>query len=469
VAEPGATRFAGATVLVCGARLAGASMARVLLDRGATVLIADRGRPAELDTLLAAGARYLGDPADLPDVDLVATSPGFRPDAPLLVQAAARGIPVLGELEFAWRLRGADAADWLVVTGTNGKTTTVRMLESMLRAGGLRAAAVGNVGVSVVDAVAAGGHDVLAVEASSFQLHWSSTVRPAAGVLLNLAPDHLDWHGTMAAYARAKAKVWAGATAVGNADDPAVREMLAAAPGRRVEFTLDAPSSAQLGVLDGVLVDRAFGGGELLSAGDVRPAGPHNVANALAAAALARARGIAPAAIAAGLRAFVPDPHRNQQLFTRGGVSWVDDSKATNPHAARASLLAYPSVVWVAGGQLKDAPVDDLVAEIAPRLRAAVLLGADRAVIAEALRRHAPDVPVIDVASRDDGAMSEVVRAAARLASPGDTVLLAPAAASYDMFTGYAARGAAFERAARAVAAGGPTDPARSRDPRDVV
>jgi UDP-N-acetylmuramoylalanine--D-glutamate ligase len=449
VAEPLPPNLAGTTVLVCGARFAGASMARVLLARGATVLIADRGSPDELDRLVAAGARFLGDPAELPDVGLIATSPGFRPDAPLLVQAAERGVPVVGELEFAWRLRGGDAADWLVVTGTNGKTTTVRMLEAILRAGGERAAAVGNVGVSVVDAVDRGGYDVLAVEASSFQLHWSSTVRPAAGAVLNLAPDHLDWHGSMAAYGTAKAKVWAGGTAVGNADDPLVRDLLAAAPGRRVEFTLGEPAPGRLGVVDGVLVDRAFDGGELLPADEVRPAGPHNVANALAAAALARAHGTAPAAIAAGLRAFVPDPHRNQLLFTRAGVTWVDDSKATNPHAARASLVAYPAVVWIAGGQLKDAPVDDLVAEVAPRLRGVVVLGADRAVIAEALRRHAPDVPVIDVASRDDGAMTEVVRAAAGLAAPGDTVLLAPAAASYDMFSGYAARGAAFERAAR--------------------
>jgi UDP-N-acetylmuramoylalanine--D-glutamate ligase len=442
--------LAGVRVLVCGGRFAGASMARVLLDRGAEVLIADRSRPSELDALLAAGARFIGDPEALPDVAMVATSPGFRPDAPLLVQAAERGVPVLGELEFAWRLRGPDAADWLVVTGTNGKTTTVRMLESMLRAGGERALAVGNVGVSVVDAVAGGTQDVLAVEASSFQLHWSTTVRPAAGAVLNLAPDHLDWHGSMAAYAEAKAKVWAVDTiAVGNLDDPLVRDLLAHAPGRQIGFTLGEPGPGELGVVDGMLVDRAFAGGELLPATEVRPTGPHNVANALAAAALARAHGTAPNAIAEGLRTFVPDPHRNQLLFSRGGVTWVDDSKATNPHAARASLLAYPSVIWVAGGQLKDAPVADLVAEIAPRLRGAVLLGVDRAMIAEALRRHAPDVPVIDVASRDDGAMTEVVRAAAGLAAPGDTVLLAPAAASYDMFSGYAARGAAFERAAR--------------------
>jgi UDP-N-acetylmuramoylalanine--D-glutamate ligase len=453
VAEPLPADFGGAAVLVCGARLAGASMARVLLARGATVLIADRGRPAELDALVAAGARYLGSPDQLPDVALVATSPGFPPTAPLLVQAAAHGVPVVGELEFAWRLRGPDAGQWLVVTGTNGKTTTVRMLEAMLRAAGLRAAAVGNVGVSVVDAVAAGGHDVLAVEASSFQLHWSSTIRPAAAALLNLAPDHLDWHASMTAYAQAKAKVWAGGTAVGNADDPLVRDLLGRAPGARVEFTLREPADGQLGVAAGMLVDRAFGGDVLVPAAEVRPAGPHNVANALAAAALARAHGVTPDAVAAGLRAFVPDPHRNQLLFNRGGVAWVDDSKATNPHAARASLLAYPAVVWIAGGQLKDAPVDDLVAEIAPRLRGVVLLGADRAAIAAALQRHAPDVPVIDVASRDDEAMSEVVRAAAGLAGPGDTVLLAPAAASYDMFTGYAARGAAFERAARELSA----------------
>ena len=188
-----------------------------------------------------------------------------------------------------------------------------------------------------------------------------------------------------------------------------------------------------------------------MPAADIHPAGAHNVANALAAAALARAHGVAPADVARGLRAFVPDPHRNQFLLERDGVAYVDDSKATNPHAALASLMAYERVVWIAGGQLKDAPVDELVAAVADRLAGVVLLGADRAVIAAALRRHAPDVPVIDVASTDDGAMTEVARTAAGLARPGDTVLLAPAAASYDMFTGYAARGAAFEAAVRAL------------------
>jgi UDP-N-acetylmuramoylalanine--D-glutamate ligase len=187
----------------------------------------------------------------------------------------------------------------------------------------------------------------------------------------------------------------------------------------------------------------------LCAVADVRPPGDHNVANALAAAALARAYGVPPEAIAEGLRTFVPDPHRNQLVRTAGGLTWVDDSKATNPHAARASLTGYRRVVWIAGGQLKGVTVDDLVAEVADRLAGAVLLGEDRAEVAAALARHAPDVPVISVDSTDDGAMTEVVHAAAGLARPGDVVLLAPAAASYDMFSSYAARGDAFAAAVR--------------------
>jgi UDP-N-acetylmuramoylalanine--D-glutamate ligase len=448
--------FAGRTVLVAGAGLAGASAVRALLARDARVLLADRAQSPAVDELVAAGAEFVAAPDVLPDgVDLVVTSPGWRPDHPLLRDALARGREVLGEVEFAWRLRGTDAAPWLAVTGTNGKTTTVRMLESILRAAGLDALAVGNVGVSVIDAVAgAHAYDVLAVELSSFQLHWSSTVAPAAAAVLNLAPDHLDWHGSMASYAAAKATIWRGPVAVGNADDQTVRELLAdSSAATKVSFTLGEPRPGQLGVRAGQLVDHAFTDAplELVPVSDVLPPGAHNVANALAAAALARAHGVDAQAVADGLRAFVPDPHRNQFVLERAGVRWVDDSKATNPHAARASLTTYPDVVWIAGGQLKGAPVEELVAEIAPRLRGAVLLGVDRRHIADALRRHAPEIPVIDVASGDDGVMIEAVRAAAELARPGDTVLLAPAAASYDMFSGYAARGDAFAAAARAL------------------
>jgi UDP-N-acetylmuramoylalanine--D-glutamate ligase len=226
-------------------------------------------------------------------------------------------------------------------------------------------------------------------------------------------------------------------------------------PLRRIEFTRAAPGLGQLGVADGWLVDNAFGSAEaLVAASDVRPAGDHNVANALAAAALARAYGVAPTAVAAGLRAFEPDPHRNQFVGRIGDIDFVDDSKATNPHAAAASLSSYPRIVWIAGGQLKGAPVDELVAAVAPRLAGAVLLGSDRDAIHAALTRHAPNVPVIDVPLTDHGAMSEVVTAAAVLARPGDTVLLAPAAASYDMFTGYAERGVAFVDAVRRLPGG---------------
>jgi UDP-N-acetylmuramoylalanine--D-glutamate ligase len=456
-----AEQFAGQTVLVCGVAFAGEAAARALLARGASVLLTDRRTTDAVAPLEAAGAKFLGDVHTLPPgVDLLWVTPGVPPSHPLPRAALAAGIEVIGEIELAWRLRGPQAATWLAVTGTNGKTTTVRMLESILLAAGLRAAAVGNVGVSIIDAVTAPTpHDVLAVEMSSYQLHWSSTIEPAAGALLNLAPDHLDWHGSMGMYALTKTKVWDSPVAIGNLDDADVAQLLdgaeSRAQGRKVGFTLGAPRPGQLGIAAGMLVDRAFSHDpvELIAAAEIKPAGSHNVANALAAAALARAHGVDAAAVRAGLRAFEPDPHRNQLVADRAGVRYVDDSKATNPHAALASLLSYEPVVWIAGGQLKDAPVDDLVAAAASRLRAAVLLGADRAVIRSALARHAPEVPVIEVARTDDGAMTEVVATAAGLARPGDTVLLAPAAASYDMFAGYAARGAAFTTAIDALVA----------------
>ena len=277
---------------------------------------------------------------------------------------------------------------------------------------------------------------------------------PAAGALLNLAPDHLDWHGAMRSYALTKTRVWDGPIAVANVDDPYVAELSRVPP--RVRWGAGWVSRSvlrdegQLGVVDGVLVDRACSDDTpLVAAGQVHPAGAHNVANALAAAALARAFGVPAGAVADGLRDFVPDPHRNQLIAHRAGVRYVDDSKATNPHAAAASLAAYAPVVWIAGGQLKGAPVDDLVRGYADRLLGVVLLGVDRGQIRAALARHAPEVPVIEVATDDDEAMTEVVQAAAGLARPGSTVLLAPAAASYDMFAGYAARGDAFAAAVR--------------------
>jgi UDP-N-acetylmuramoylalanine--D-glutamate ligase len=319
----------------------------------------------------------------------------------------------------------------------------------MLAAAGHRTVATGNVGLPVLSAALDPSYDVLAVELSSFQLHWSSSVQPLAAAVLNIAPDHLDWHGSMAAYAAAKARIWAGETSIGNADDEVTRTLLSRAPGRRVMFTLRAPRAGELGLVEDLLVDRAFPdrpgeATELASLADLTVTGAHNVSNALAAAALARAYGVPASAVREGLRTFVTDPHRNQVVATVDGVTWVDDSKATNPHAAAASLASYDRVVWVAGGLLKGAAVDSLVRDAAAHLSAVVLLGTDRAPLREALSRHAPDVPVVEVARLDTEAMSEVVAAARRLARPGDTVLLAPAAASMDSFRDYKERGDLF-------------------------
>jgi len=479
--------WAGLRVLVAGLGVSGFAAADALLERGAVVTVVDAAEPADgsalserariLDILgahLVVGADAV---ASLPDpagtaLDLVVTSPGWRPDQPLLAAAGAAGIPVWGEVELAWRLRPREgAAAWLTVTGTNGKTTTVQMLTSILRAAGLRACSAGNVGTPVLEAVMdPEPYDVIAVELSSFQLHWSSSLAPRASACLNVAPDHVDWHGSLDEYAAAKGKVYANTevACVYNVQDERTRRLVEDADVqegcRAVGFTLGVPGLSELGVVDDVLADRAFveqrrtAAAELATFDDLRgdapsPA-PHLVANALAAAALARAHGVPPAAVRAGLRAFVPEPHRIAEVGTVDGVRWVDDSKATNPHAARASLAAYEHVVWVAGGLLKGAEVDDLVAGAAERLRGVVLIGRDRARLAEALARHAPDVPVVDLDRTDTGAMDLVVREARALAHEGDVVLLAPAAASMDMFADYGARGDAFVAAVSRLAAG---------------
>ncbi|MFD8826036.1 UDP-N-acetylmuramoyl-L-alanine--D-glutamate ligase [Streptomyces sp. NPDC059605] len=462
----------GKRVTVAGLGVSGIPAAKVLHGLAAVVTVVNDGddersrtQAAELE---AQGiAVRLGDGATLPEsTELVVTAPGWKPDKPLFAAAAEAGVPVWGDVELAWRLRGPDAAPWLAVTGTNGKTTTVRMLASILEAAGLRTAAVGNIGVSLLDAVVGDQeYDVLAVELSSYQLHWAPSLRAHSATVLNLAPDHLDWHGSMAAYAADKGRVYEGnrVACVYNVADPATEDLVREADVeegcRAIGFTLGTPGPSQLGVVDGILVDRAFVANrqkqaqELAEVGDIDPPAPHNIANALAAAALARAFGVEPAAVRDGLRAFRPDPHRIEHVADVAGVAYVDDSKATNTHAAEASLAAYDPIVWIAGGLAKGATFDELVTAAAGRLRGAVLIGRDRELIREALARHAPEVPVVDLDRTDTGAMSEAVREAARLARPGDTVLMAPACASMDMFVNYNKRGEAFADAVRALAA----------------
>ena len=465
--------WSGLRVLVTGLGVSGFAAADALSDRGAIVTavsadatsaIEERARILEiLEVDVRLGPEHL---LDVPEgIELVVTSPGFRPDHRLLLAAAALGIPVWGEVELAWRMRAqSGAAPWITITGTNGKTTTVKMLASILRAAGLRATSAGNVGTPLLEAVLhPEPYDVLAVELSSFQLHWQRSVAPVASACLNLAPDHIDWHGSLEQYRLAKAKVFEGTqiACVYNVQDPATKQMVMDADVvegcRAIGFTLGIPALSMVGMVGEVLADRAFveqrrtSAAELATLADLKgqaqSVAPHYVANALAAAALARAYGVGPLSVRDGLRAFVPDPHRIADVATVDGVRFIDDSKATNPHAAGASLAAFEHVVWIAGGLLKGADVDTLVQSVVDRLRGVVLIGADRQQIAQALARHAPDVPVVDVPNTDTGVMDLVVARAGDLAQPGDVVLLAPAAASMDMFDNYGARGDAFAEA----------------------
>ena len=473
---------AGLRILVTGFGVSGYAIADQTMQRGARVLVVDgadtpeiRERARILEVLGAEfrlGAEHTRALPEDREIDLVVTSPGWRPDQPLLAAAAARGIPVWSEVELARRMQAADGPAWLGITGTNGKTTTVTMLESILRAAGLRAVACGNVGLPVIEAALdPEGFDVLALELSSFQLHWTEHLDCEAAVVLNVSADHLDWHGGAEEYARAKGRIFEGvrtACVYNTADETTlhlVEEADVVEGARAVGISLGAPGLSELGIIDDILVDRAFhperrsSAAELATLADLahlgpQGAGPHVLLDALAAAALARAHGVPAHAVRDGLRAYRMGAHRAQHLATVDGIGFVDDTKATNPAAAAASLQAAERVVWIAGGDVKGADLGPLVAAAADRLVGVVLLGLDPAPFTEALTRHAPEVPVrrIDPGETDDVAartrlMEDAVQAARSLAAAGDVVLLAPAAASIDQFRDYAERGDLFAAA----------------------
>jgi UDP-N-acetylmuramoylalanine--D-glutamate ligase len=462
-----------ARVVVLGLGVSGFAAADALQHLGARVTVVDDAagdEPNDKATLLQILGIDVrvgpGSSSALPDdADLVVTSPGWPPSAPVFAELRRRRTPVWGDVELAWRLRDRDtAAPWLSLTGTNGKTTTVSMLEAMLRADGRRTVAAGNVGVPLCEVVMdPEPYDAIAVELSSHQLYWAHSLSAEAAAVLNIAADHLTWHGDFEQYAAAKATIYEHSqrACVYNVEEPLTRTMVEEAEVvegcRAIGFTLGIPAVGMLGVVDDALADRAFiegrqrNAGELARVSDVPTGAPHNVANALAAAALARAHGISAGAVRRGLQGFVLDAHRIATVATVDEVTYVDDSKATNPHAALASLRSFDSVVWIAGGLAKGASFDDLVVTARDRLRGAVLMGADRDVVEAALSRHAPDVPVISVPDTDTGVMERVVAAASSLARAGDVVLLAPACASFDLFADYSARGDAFAAAVRAL------------------
>ncbi len=466
--------WAGLRVGVLGLGVTGFSVADTLAELGAKVMVvaagADELRITMVDVI---GATYVQERSgeDVPhelvefDPELIVVSPGYHPDHKILMWAASRNIPIWGDIELAWRVRDkVKAAEWLAVTGTNGKTTTVQLTAAMLAAAGYRVAPCGNIGVPVLDAVRdPQGFDVFVVELSSYQLHWMTGVHPYSSAVLNIADDHLDWHGSFEAYVAAKAKIYENTqvACVYNKADKVTERMVENADvmegARAIGFDLGAPGKSDLGVVDGILCDRAFLDDrhstalEITTIRDLEERGlaaPHIVANILAASALARSFGTPTEAIYEALKTFSLDSHRNEVVASVGEITWIDDSKATNPHAADASLTANESIVWIVGGLLKGVNIDELVSRHAHRLRGAVIIGVDREPVKAAFERHAPGVTALEVEADDTSdVMVHAVNLAADLAHSGDVVLLAPAAASMDQFTDYAERGRLFAQA----------------------
>lgn len=457
-------------VCVVGLGVAGFAAADALVNLGAQVIVLDGAtegeRQKERATILEIlGAEIrMGNDTDLPsDLDLLVLSPGVSPLAPIVKAAQDIELPIWGELELAWRLRDPEhLAPWLLVTGTNGKTTTTLMLESILLAAGKRTVAAGNIGRSLVEVIMdPTPWDVLAIEVGAPQLPFVHTISPQAAVCLNLAPDHIDLFGSFEDYRDAKARIYerCEVAAIFNVADEQTIQMVEQADVvegcRAIGFTAGIPDISMLGVVEEFLVDRAFldnrrdAALELAEITDLAIPAAHNIVNALAACALARAHGVDARAIRDGLRAWQPAPHRIAHVANVAGVDYVDDSKATNTHAAQTSLAAYNSVIWIAGGMAKGQDFDELIIDTAHRMKGVVLLGVDQDHIAAALARHAPNVPIQRVTSKETNAMEIVVAEAAKMASAGDTVLLAPGCASWDMFRDYSARGEAFAQAVK--------------------
>ena len=438
------TDFAHKNILVLGAGVTGTSVARFLQSRGAQITLTDDNsegavKPSEVN---------------LKDFEAVVISPGWRQDHPLVAQILSSPIEMLNEIDIAWSLRAerAPGQKWIALTGTNGKTTTVEMTAAILQAAGIKAVACGNVGDTVIDAVDRDdAYDVLVLELSSFQLHWAKQAQFEAAAILNIADDHLDWHGSFDAYADAKFSILDRTdTAILNADDGPVVVRANRFLGRKVFFSLNTPAPGEIGVVEELLVDRAFVADPQQAAMicelvDIIPTVPHNVSNALAAAGLARALDVPHEDIQKALRDFRPGRHRIETVHENNGVTWINDSKATNPHAANASLAAFSSIVWIAGGLAKGADMEDLVKSKASRLKAVLLIGTDRELISDALTKHAPEIPkyLIDGDSSEE-LMEKLIIKGMELAVSGDVVLLAPACASMDQFTSYAHRGDLF-------------------------
>ena len=469
------SEWRGLKVAVIGLGVSGFSVADTVAELGCNVLVlAEKAEAEYLDILDVLGVRAVtgddakGLPAALVDFapDLIVTSPGVLPTAPMITWADEQGVPVWVDIELAWRLRdkSGQPSEWICITGTNGKTTTTQLTTAMLIAGGVRAAACGNIGVPILDCVRDPiGYEVLVVELSSFQLHYLGAISPFSAAILNIDEDHLDWHGSFDAYKAAKAKVYENTrvACVYNVADKSTEQAVENADvvegARAIGFTIGVPAISQIGYAEDILCDRAFLDnryhealqlGTLEEISSIGVVTPHLLANVAAASALARSYGVDPEAIRAAIDGFRMDAHRIELVAEHQGITWIDDSKATNPHATAASLSSFDHVVWIVGGLLKGVDIKPLVERFKTVLRGAVVIGAERDAVLAALEEAAPGVPVIEIdVAENHQVMTHAVQAAANLASERDVVLLAPASASMDQFKDYADRGRQFAEA----------------------
>ena len=459
----GGVTIAHAQLLVLGGGVTGRSVAQVLSNMGAEVSLYDENENSTFEFNRVTIN-------ELSNINWAAAvvSPGWRPSHPVIADLRNREIPLLNEIDLAWEIKQQVAPEqkWLAITGTNGKTTTVELTESILKAAGINAFACGNVGTPVIDAVTSEQkYDYLILELSSFQLHWSESAEFVAGSILNIALDHIDWHGSFAEYAKSKLDLLSrSVTAILNGDDAAVVEGSQHWQGRKVFYTLQTPKPGEIGLVEDLLVDRSFVVDPMEAAmicelTEVQPTAPHSVSNALAAAGLARAIGVEHEVIRSAIKKFRPGRHRIELVLEQNGIRWIDDSKATNPHAAQASVMSELSVVWIAGGLAKGAEMSDLIAQVGSRLRAVVLIGTDRELIAHELQSNFPNVSIVrvdpqpghDRGSADNEFMNQIVTEAKQLAQKGDAVLLAPACASMDQFLSYGDRGDRFAKSVREI------------------
>jgi UDP-N-acetylmuramoylalanine--D-glutamate ligase len=474
------SNWSGIKVAVLGLGKTGFSVADTLNELGTNLLVVAEDAESEVldilevlgvESVIDANSEVLQKALDEFKPDLLIVSPGASPASPLVSNAVNAGIPIWTDVDLAWRLRDkfVPNQEWICITGTNGKTTTTELTEAMFLAAEVRAVACGNIGKPILDCIRdPAAFEVLIVELSSFQLHYLDRIEPFSAAVLNVANDHLDWHEGFANYRAAKGRMYENTkvACVYNLEDSTTEALVEAADvsegARAIGFGLGTPARSNVGYVEDLLVDRAFleeradKALEIASFEDLENFGvltPHILSNIAAATALARSYGVPPAACRKALREFKISPHRIQLVAEVAGVRYINDSKATNAHAAAASLTSFESVVWILGGLLKGVDISELIGQFAPRLRGAVVIGLDRVEIVEAFKALAPSVPLVEIVE-GYSVMARAVEAASSMAVGGDVVLLAPAAASMDQFLNYQQRGDRFIEAVRALNGG---------------